>query len=77
MPLAILLALAIFIVGFTLLNFLLPEVTTFRADIGCGTVATLSDGGKVLCLIGDGIIPYVVVAIISLAFGVITSRMRL
>jgi len=76
MPLAILSAIAIFIVGFTLLNFLLPEVSTFRTDIGCATASTLSDGAKVLCLVGDGIIPYVIVAIISLAVGVITSRMR-
>ena len=77
MPLAILTAVAIFIVGFVLMNFLLPEVDTFREDIGCATAATLSDGGKVLCLVGDGIIPYVILGILSLAIGGITSRLRL
>jgi hypothetical protein len=77
MPLAILSAIAIFIVGFTFINFLLPEVTDFRTNIGCGTVATLSDGGKILCLIGDSVIPYVILSVLSLAVGVIVARMRL
>lgn len=76
MPLAILSSIAIFIVGFTLVNFLLPEVNTFRANIGCATPSAISDGAKILCLAGDGIVPYVIIAIISLAIGVITARMR-
>lgn len=77
MPLAILTTLAVILVGFTLLNFLMPEVTNFRTDIGCANAATLSDGGKVLCLIGDGVIPYVIVSILALGIGSITVRINL
>lgn len=77
MPLAILSAIAIFIIGFIFINFLLPEVTDFRDNIGCSDASSISDGAKVLCLIGDGIIPYVILGVISLGGGVILSRMKL
>ena len=77
MPLAILSALAILIVGFTFVNFLLPEVSDFRINIGCGDMSSISDGAKLLCLAGDGIIPYVILSILSLAVGVIVARLRL
>lgn len=77
MPLAILSALAVFIVGFTLINFLMPEVTTFRVDMGCADASTLNDGAKLLCLIGDATIPYVLLSVFSLAVGLIIARMRL
>lgn len=77
MPLAILNSLAIFVIGFLLINFLLPEVTTFRNSLSCASPALINDGTKILCLIGDGIIPYVILGIISLAVGLITARMKL
>jgi hypothetical protein len=76
MPLAILTALGIFIIGFTMINFLLPEIDTFRTDMGCANVVSLTDGGKVLCLIGDGAIPYFILGVVSLAIGGIIARMK-
>lgn len=77
MPLAILSFLAVIIVGFTLIQFLLPEISDFRVNIGCADADTLSDGGMVLCLISDGIIPYVIISVLALAIGLITARMKL
>lgn len=76
MPLAILAALGIFIIGFMFVNFLMPEVTTFRADMDCASAATISDGGKILCLIGDATVPYFIIAVVSLAVGVIVARLK-
>ena len=76
MPLAILSALAILVVGFTFVNFLLPEVSDFRINIGCDDMSSISDGAKILCLAGDGIVPYVIISILSLLTGVIIARMR-
>ena len=77
MGLAILSFLAVLIVGLTLVNFLMPEVTTFRADMSCASVDTISDGTKLLCLFGDATVPYVIVLIVSLAIGGITARLNL
>ena len=77
MGLAILSFLAVLIVGFTFINFLLPEVTTFRADMSCSSVDTISDGTKLTCLFGDATIPYVILLILGLAVGAITSRLNL
>jgi hypothetical protein len=77
MSLAILSALAVFICGFMFINFLMPEVTQFRTDIGCSSIETLSDGAKLLCLGGDLTIPLVILAILSLAVGAVTSRLNL
>jgi hypothetical protein len=59
------------------INFLMPEVTQFRTDIGCSSIETLSDGAKLLCLGGDLTIPLVILAILSLAVGAITARLNL
>ena len=77
MALGILSFLAVIIVGFTFVNFLLPEVSTFRADMSCASVDTISDGTKLMCLFGDATIPYVIVIILGLAIGTITSRLKL
>jgi len=77
MGLAIISALAVFVCGFMFINFLMPEVTQFRADIGCASIGTLSDGAKLLCLGGDLTIPLVILAILSLAVGAVTSRLNI
>jgi len=75
---AIISALAVFICGFAILNLILPEVSDFRANIGCDSVATLSDGAKLLCLVGaDLTIPLIILGILSLAIGGITARLNL
>ena len=44
--LAILSTIGIFIIGFMFLNFLMPEVTQFRADMSCASADEIHDGGK-------------------------------
>jgi hypothetical protein len=77
MPLAILGFLAVIICGFTFVNFLLPEVSNFRIDMGCSDATTIHDGNKILCLIGDSTIIYVIISILALGVGLIIERMRL
>lgn len=77
MGLSILSFLAVLIVGLMFVNFLLPEITTFRADMSCASADTISSGTKLLCLFGDATVPYVIVLILSLGIGAITSRLSL
>ncbi len=77
MGLAILSTVAVFVCGFLFINFLMPEVTVFRASLSCTSVDTISDGTKLLCLFGDATIPYVILGIVSLGIGAITTRLRL
>ena len=72
--LAILSMIGIFIVGFTLLNFLMPEVTQFRTDMNCASADTIHDGTKVLCLITDTVVPYWILLILSIGLGGILNR---
>ena len=72
--LAILSTIGIFIVGFTLLNFLMPEVTQFRADMSCASPASIHDGVKILCLITDTVVPYWILLILSIGLGAIISK---
>lgn len=77
MGLAILSFLAVLIIGIMFVNFLMPEVTTFRTAMNCASADTISDGTKLLCLFGDATIPYVIVLIFSLAIGAITARLSI
>lgn len=75
MGLAILSFLAIFIIGFMFINFLMPEVTVFRTAMSCSDVNNISDGTKVMCLFGDIVIPYVILIVLGLAVSAITARL--
>ena len=77
MGLAILAAIFTLLTGMLMLNFLLPEITTFRADMSCSSVDTITDGTKLLCLLVSGTVPYWILIIFSLAIGGITSRLTL
>ena len=72
--LAILSFLGILIVGFMFINFLMPEITDFRVDMNCANADEISDGNKVLCLVGGLAVPLFIVAILSIAIGAITKR---
>jgi len=72
--LSILTFLGLLIVGFMFVNFILPEVTTFRTNMDCSNAAGISDGNKVLCLVGGLSVPIFIVAVLSIAIGVITRR---
>lgn len=75
--LAIMSAIGVFIIGFMLLNFLTPEVTTFRTELNCANATAISDGTKLLCLAGDSVVPYFILLLFSLGIGAITSRLNL
>ncbi|GEM_PF-1434466 len=72
--LAILSFLGILIVGFMFVNFLLPEISNFRTNLDCSSASTISDGNKVLCLVGDLAVPLFIAAILAVAIGAITKR---
>lgn len=72
--LAIFVALLIFIAGMTFLNFIKPEVTSARTNLSCSDL-TQSDGVKLTCLVFDVVVPYFIIAIFSIAGGVIVERL--
>ena len=74
-PLAILSALAVLIVGLMFVNFLMPEINTFRVDMNCASPNNIHDGNKITCLIGDATIPYFIISIFSIITGVVVARM--
>jgi hypothetical protein len=71
---AILSSLFILIVGLMLINFLTPEIDTFRAEMSCASPSDISDGTMVLCLVTDTVVPYFIVLVFSLLIGGVTSR---
>jgi hypothetical protein len=77
MGIAIVSAIFIFIVGFLVINFLMGEITSFRADMQCANPAAISDSTKLLCLATDATVPYWIVLMFSILVGAITSRLNL
>lgn len=74
---AILTSIFLIVAGFTLLNFLIPEIDTARINLGCEFPATISDGTKLLCLMTEATIPYYIIIIFSLVIGSIASRLAI
>lgn len=74
---AIVTSIFIFIVGFAVLNLLMPEVNDFRVNMNCADAENISDGTKVLCLIVGTTIPYWILLILSLSIGGVVSRLTL
>jgi len=64
----------ILIIGFTALNFLLPEVTDARNNLNCSSAATISDGTKLLCLVFDLTIPYYIWILLGVVIGSVAMR---
>jgi len=73
---AIIIAIFIFIIGFSVLNIVKPEVTTARSinGLNCVNATNISDGTKLTCLAVDLTIPLLIWGIISLVTGVIIAR---
>ena len=73
---AIIVAIMLFVVGLTSVNFLTTEVTNARASAGldCANVDVISDGNKLTCLAVDFVIPYFIILIFSVSGGYITAR---
>jgi hypothetical protein len=71
---AIIAALVVFIVGIMCVNFIMPEVTTFRSDLNCANATAISDGTKLTCLAGGVAVPYFIILVLSVAVGVVADR---
>jgi len=77
MGLAIVSSLVVLIIGLMMINFIMPEVTTFRSSMACADSANISDGTKLLCLAADATVPYFILIVFTLVIGGITSQARL
>ena len=64
-----------FIIGLMCVNYLMPEIDRFRADLNCATSAAITDGTKLLCLVGDTVVVYWIILVFSIVLGALTSRM--
>lgn len=58
----------VLIAGFMLIEPLKNNITVARADLVC-TGADLTNGEMLSCLLIDGIVPYLIVVIISVSVG--------
>ena len=76
--LGIITAIVIFMLGMTIVNLIKPEVTNARSSTGLDcTNSSISDGTKLTCLAVDITIPYFFIAVLSVAGGLIVSRLAL
>jgi hypothetical protein len=55
----------------------MPEIDRFRTDLNCANTAAITDGTKILCLVGDSVVIYWIILVFSIIIGAITSRMFL
>jgi hypothetical protein len=65
-------AFVLFIIGMVTVNFIKDEVTRSRGENFC--TSPLTDGGKVTCLLIDGVVPYFFVLIFSGVGGLILEK---
>lgn len=86
---SVIVGIMLFLIGMVFLNFITPETwidgsNSMMLELGCGTVnatgsivgatADISDGVKATCLIGEVIVPYFIILILSTAGGIIASK---
>lgn len=76
--LAVIIGITVFIVGIMTVNFIMPEVTRTRNsdNLNCADTS-ISDGTRLTCLVVDVVVPYFIVAVVSVAVGVVTARWKL
>lgn len=72
--LSILFGIFIYLFGIVFINFLMPDVTTARTALSCSNGAAISDGTKLMCLVVDVVVIYWILLIISIAGGVMFSK---
>jgi len=72
--LSLLIAMMIFMCGMLFINPISSSIDSARTDLSCSSAATISDGTKMLCLIVDITMVYFIMAIISLAGGIVLSK---
>jgi len=70
-------AIFVLIVGLMFVNFIIPEISTFRSGMSCTDASSISSGTKLLCLVGDIAVPYWIMLVFSVVIGLITARLIL
>lgn len=80
---AVIVGVMLFMVGMIFLNFITPDSwvdgsDSMMTELGCGNSTNsgtdISDGVKATCLIGEIIIPYSIMIILSAVAGIILAR---
>ena len=72
--LAILFAIAYFMFGMITYQLLKPDITISRDATHMNCDATTYSGDKVVCLIIDGVIPFLIISILAVSAGIITEQ---
>ena len=67
--------LAIFLLGVTFVNFLIPDVDSARINLNCSSASSISSGNKMLCLLSDVAVPYWIILVLSASGGVVLDRL--
>jgi len=63
-----------FLVGMLMLPFIENSSTSLRTNLNCAS-NTISDGTKLVCLMGDTVVPYFIVGVLMLAGGFIGNNL--
>ena len=73
---AFMVALFIFLIGMVNINFIKDEVTRARGvdQLNCYS-DSISDGGKVTCLLVDIVVPFFIIIIFAAAGGILTAKL--
>lgn len=73
---SIIFTLMFFMIGMLIVNFFKPEITNARAAnaLDCSNAAAISDGNKLMCLFVGATLPLFIVAIFSVAGGILTAK---
>jgi hypothetical protein len=72
---AALIALMLFLVGFTVINFLMTPIDQARIDLSCDDAANITDGVKLMCLGIDSTVIYFILIIFSISMGAIIDKL--
>lgn len=67
-------AFMLFMAGMLFVAPIMDSIAPARASLDCSSPADISDGTKVTCLFVDGIVPYFILLILSIAGGAIISK---
>jgi hypothetical protein len=65
------LAIFIWVSGILIYPYILDDITTTRAELGCDNFADLSNGTQLVCIGISGLSPYFLWFLVSLFFGFI------
>ena len=73
--LSIFFAVFIFLFMILFVNFIIPDVDTFRTAMQCDNPSAITDGGKLTCLLGDSVVVYFICLVFSVSGGIVLDRL--